>query len=165
MVIQPWVCDKVEVKPALNGEKGMYATGSFKAGEKIGVFGGIAFTDEQLAEFQKADRVAELNLDQAMYIHPGILLLHPQGEPYYPLCYSNHSCDANAKVQNGVVMVAARDIQPGEEICWDYRITDDVGIWEYEFKCGCGKPNCCGTLQIGPKHRNTKKKSATKAKK
>jgi len=153
MVIQPWVCDKVEVKPALNGEKGMYATGSFKAGEKIGVFGGIAFTDEQMAEFEKAGRVAELNLDQAMYIHPGILLLHPAGEPYYPLCFSNHSCDANAKVVNGVVMVAARDIKPGEEICWDYRITDNVGNWSYEFKCGCGKPNCCGTLRIGPATR------------
>lgn len=153
MEIKPWICDKVEVKPVPYGGKGMFATGSFKAGETIGVFGGIAFTDAQMEEYEKAGRVEELNLDQAMYIHPGVLLLHPPGEPYYPLCYSNHSCDANAKVQNGVVMVASRDIKPGEEICWDYRITDNVGSWNYEFKCGCGQKNCCGMVQIGPKYR------------
>jgi hypothetical protein len=95
----------------------------------------------------------ELNLDQAMYIHPGVLLLHVPGEPYYPLCFSNHSCDANAKVEHGVVLVAARDIAPGEEICWDYRLTDNVGRWAYEFRCGCGSPKCCGWVRIGPKTR------------
>jgi len=153
MEIQPWICDKVEVKPAPSGGKGMFATGTFKAGESIGVFGGIAFTDAQYEQFEREGRVDELNLDQAMYIHPGILLLHPPGAPYYPLCFSNHSCDANAKIMNGVVLVAAREIKPGEEIFWDYRLTDGVGRWSYEFNCGCGSPKCCGILRIGPQYR------------
>jgi hypothetical protein len=33
-----------------------------------------------------------------------------------------------------------RDIQPGEEICFDYAMSDTVAY--DEFVCGCGAPNC-----------------------
>jgi hypothetical protein len=33
-----------------------------------------------------------------------------------------------------------RDIEPGEEICFDYAMSDST---DYdEFVCGCGAPNC-----------------------
>jgi len=153
VLIKPWICDKVEVKPAPSGGKGMYATGSFVPGEKIGAFGGAVMSDEQYLELRKTKTDDDLNMDQAMYIHPGLILMHDPEMEYYPLCFSNHSCDANAKVKDGIVLVAARAISPGEEICWDYRITDNVGIWGYEFKCGCGSPKCGGAVKIGPKHR------------
>jgi hypothetical protein len=154
MDIQPWNSDKVEVKPAPSGGKGMYATGAFRKGEALGAFGGRVISDAQMKRYEAEGRLDDLNLDQAMYIHPGLLMIHEPGTPYYPLCYSNHSCDANAHIEHGVVLVASRDIVPGEEVCWDYRLTDDVGEWTYEFKCGCGSAKCAGYVRIGPGYRD-----------
>jgi len=72
----------------------------------------------------------------------------------------NHSCAPNCQalvVENAngdarrdrVVIEALRDIQPGEELTYDYGITLDVPhtarlkkIWA----CRCGAPQCTGTL-------------------
>jgi hypothetical protein len=37
-----------------------------------------------------------------------------------------------------------RDILPGEEICFDYAMSDSTPY--DEFICGCGAPNCRGTV-------------------
>ena len=95
----------------------------------------------------------KLNVDHAMYIYPGFIMLHDYINGCDPLCFVNHSCDPSAKVVNGIVLVACREISAGSEISWDYRITDNVGDWTYEFKCQCGSPNCAGVVQIGPKFR------------
>ncbi|MHB8630096.1 MAG: SET domain-containing protein-lysine N-methyltransferase [Aggregatilineales bacterium] len=51
----------------------------------------------------------------------------------------NHSCDPNAGVKGQNVLVARRDIAPGEEICFDYETTDTQGM---NFVCRCGSPKC-----------------------
>lgn len=54
--------------------------------------------------------------------------------------FMNHSCDPNVGSLPGLhQLVAIRDIEPGEEITYDYAMTD-AGDWEME--CFCGKPNC-----------------------
>ena len=51
----------------------------------------------------------------------------------------NHSCRPNARIERGIVMVASRRIEAGEEITFDYRTTDLVpeGI-----RCWCPEPKC-----------------------
>jgi hypothetical protein len=58
--------------------------------------------------------------------------------------YLNHSCKPNAGIRkrdSKLLLFAARDIEPGEEIVIDYSTTigdDDT----YRMRCHCGSPKC-----------------------
>lgn len=56
--------------------------------------------------------------------------------------YVNHSCNPNAGLKDCNVLVALRNIAPGEEVCIDYAMCD--GTPYDEFACACGAPNCRG---------------------
>jgi hypothetical protein len=53
--------------------------------------------------------------------------------------------------------MAARDIQPGEELTIDYRFEAEVD----RVKCACGASDCRGTINLkpGPKKRKPAKKT------
>lgn len=52
----------------------------------------------------------------------------------------NHSCEPNCGVKNLFQIVAMREILPGEEITWDYEMTERHPYWR--MKCKCGNSNC-----------------------
>jgi hypothetical protein len=54
--------------------------------------------------------------------------------------YVNHSCEANCGIKGLFDIVAMRTIQPGEEITWDYEMTEDSDWWRMD--CRCGSPRC-----------------------
>ena len=56
----------------------------------------------------------------------------------------NHSCDPNTWWSGSNSLVARRDIQPGEEVTYDYSTTDVDHVFEME--CTCGSPRCRGTI-------------------
>ena len=58
--------------------------------------------------------------------------------------YMNHSCDPNTWWTDNDTMVARRDIQPGEEITYDYATTE-ITI-PFEMACGCGSLKCRGVV-------------------
>jgi uncharacterized protein len=154
MRIKPWVSDAVEVRKSGMEGQGVYAVRDVKEGEVIGVFGGIVIPEEEMETLARTVPEEKLCIDHAMYIYPGFIMLHDYVNGCDPLCFVNHSCDPSSKVINGIVLVACRDISSGEEISWNYKETDDVGNWNYEFKCQCGSPNCMGLVQVGPKYRS-----------
>jgi SET domain-containing protein len=55
----------------------------------------------------------------------------------------NHSCDPNCGIHDRFKIVAMRDIAPGEEVTWDYGMTENY-IWR--MKCTCGSPLCRKTI-------------------
>jgi hypothetical protein len=57
----------------------------------------------------------------------------------------NHSCEPNAGVRDGVVLVALRDLAPGEEILFDYSTTMAEDHWTLD--CLCGSPRCRHTIR------------------
>ena len=57
----------------------------------------------------------------------------------------NHSCDPNV-VDSGETCIAKRDINPGEEITWDY--TPYMNPIQ-TFECKCGSENCVGIVTKG----------------
>ncbi len=57
----------------------------------------------------------------------------------------NHSCNPNVGIKGRVTFVALRDILAGEELTFDYSITEDDVYWK--FKCHCGAKNCRGTVR------------------
>ena len=56
----------------------------------------------------------------------------------------NHSCDPNTWWSGSHSLVARRDIQPGEEVTYDYSTTDVDHVFEME--CTCASPRCRGTI-------------------
>jgi hypothetical protein len=60
--------------------------------------------------------------------------------------YMNHSCNPSCWFVDGGdkytgLMVAARDLQPGDEITFDYCTSEDCEL-SPEWKCLCGAPEC-----------------------
>lgn len=60
--------------------------------------------------------------------------------------YINHSCDPNCEIANTgrtIWIVAARDIQEGEELTYNYGFTPDECE---DYPCNCGAKQCCGYI-------------------
>jgi hypothetical protein len=77
-------------------------------------------------------------------------------EPDPPARYLNHSCDPNMGIKtNGRGLpdfVAMRDIAAGEELTWDYAMSEwthcerpDPAL-EFDLVCLCGSGNCRGKM-------------------
>ena len=63
----------------------------------------------------------------------------------------NHSCEPNCGVIGSAVIVAMRDIEIGEELTFDYAMTDAS---DYdEFTCLCGE-SACRTVVTGADWRD-----------
>ncbi len=81
--------------------------------------------------------------------------------------FINHSCAPNCEaviVRKRVFIDAIRDIEPGEELAYDYEMQNDGEDAETARKfwpCRCGAPNCRGTLILLPEEKP--KKPARKA--
>jgi uncharacterized protein len=72
--------------------------------------------------------------------------------------FINHSCDPNCESvieRQRIFIEALRTIQPGEELCYDYRIgrdrTDPPDI-DRIFACRCGSESCRGSM-LWPRRR------------
>jgi len=53
--------------------------------------------------------------------------------------YANHSCDPNCGIKNYFDLVAMRPIAKGEQITWDYAMTENN---DWFMICRCGSPRC-----------------------
>ena len=79
------------------------------------------------------------------------------GESLYPFDYwsqeqtpmhvTNHSCDPNASFDEGGMLVAVRDIEPGEEITFDYR-AHPIPASPWNFQCCCEAEGCVGWIDV-----------------
>ncbi|MES2224291.1 MAG: SET domain-containing protein-lysine N-methyltransferase [Patescibacteria group bacterium] len=53
--------------------------------------------------------------------------------------FINHSCLPNCGTRDFFDIVAMQDIQKGEELTWDYAMTEDS---DWRMRCECGSQNC-----------------------
>ncbi|HQC96250.1 MAG TPA: SET domain-containing protein-lysine N-methyltransferase [Aquabacterium sp.] len=81
----------------------------------------------------------------------------------------NHSCDPNVEADDEsgqVYLMALRDIQPGEELFFDYGLVIDeryTPALKKRFECRCGARKCRGTM-LAPKRASKAEKAADQAK-
>jgi uncharacterized protein len=70
----------------------------------------------------------------------------------------NHACDPNCQAdetEGRVFIEALRDLQPGEELFYDYGLVIDERYTpklKKDYACRCGSPNCRRTM-LAPKRR------------
>jgi hypothetical protein len=127
---------RAELRDPAKG-RGVYTTRPIRKGERVTVWGGDILDREQLVQCTEIQQIHAVQVEEGLY-------LTPHREPEDADCF-NHSCDANCGVQGQIVLVAMRDIAPGEELCFDYATTDSS---DYdEFRCACGAPSCRGVVR------------------
>ncbi len=66
--------------------------------------------------------------------------------PLMPMHVTNHSCDANGKFVDEM-LIATRDIAPHEEITFNYLDTR-LPASPWDFECLCGSANCVGRVRV-----------------
>jgi hypothetical protein len=123
------------VSPKLEGKisrrKGghaVFAREPIAAGECIVVWGGDIVTESQLQVLPEGRRRR-----LCLQVEEGLFLMTTREGASD---WINHSCEPNAGLDGQIALVAMRAIAPGEEICFDYAMTDAVAYDEFECKCG-----------------------------
>lgn len=71
-------------------------------------------------------------------------------EPSHFFVKANHSCNPNCGIQlnnfNGYSLVAMKEIKVGEEITWDYAMTEWESVALENQNCKCGSEYCRGSI-------------------
>ena len=127
-----WLSPKAEARPA--GEKGWgsFATEPIAAGETVAAFGGWVVTGAVLDTLTAERQGRSIQVDADLYL---ISAETPEAGDML-----NHSCEPNCGLLGQTLVVAMREIRPGEELCFDYAMCDAS---DYdEFRCMCGQSNC-----------------------
>jgi SET domain-containing protein len=115
---------------------GIFAVSPIKKGEMVCLWGGYVMTSEEFDNLPKQIRDYEypISIYDGFFIGPKVLEhLDDDCEMF------NHSCDPNAGIKGQVVLVARRDIEPGEEVCFDYETSESGGM---HLECKCGSAKC-----------------------
>ncbi len=119
--------------------KGLVATGFIRQGEIVSTLE----PDQpmyRIADVQSWPQAEQDKLLHYAYQCSATHLVNEQGDERF----MNHACDPNTWWADNDTMIARRNIQPGEELTYDYATTE-ITI-PYEMPCTCGSSNCRGLV-------------------
>ena len=127
-----WLSPKAEARPAGDKGWGSFAVEPIAAGETVAAFGGWVVPGTVLATLSADRQSRSIQVDTDLY-----LVSDETPEAGDML---NHSCEPNCGLLGQTLLVAMRDIDLGEELCFDYAMCDAS---DYdEFRCRCERPTC-----------------------
>ena len=122
---------KAESRISMKSGRGLFATDFITKDEWIAEWSGDLVNEIELSTFPADRHLNCLQIGSDSYLVPVMLT---DGD------FVNHSCDPNAGIKGRATLVALRDIMPGEEIAYDYAMTDTSSY--DEFTCLCGATTC-----------------------
>jgi hypothetical protein len=126
-----YVADKAQSRLLSTAARGVVAVAPISAGETVAVFGGTVADRATLDTMLAAQRSLSLQIDDDLF------LVDPASANSDALGFRvNHSCDPNCGIVGSVMLVAMRDIAEGEEITFDYAMTDSQDYDEFDCQCG-----------------------------
>lgn len=131
-----YLSPRLEARPV--GDKGVYgvfAREPVAAGELLAMWAGELVSAADLPAVPPLVRSRSVQVEEDLYLVPTVT---------EPADFFNHSCRPNAGLSGQIALVALRDIAPGEEVCYDYAMSD--GSPYDEFVCRCGQPECRGRV-------------------
>ena len=130
---------KLELKVCNTMGRSVWARENISQGEIITEFRGHFYNAEKLSDIPNVlpvcarDHVVQIG--ETEYLH---------GKNGLAECI-NHSCSPNCGINGNATIVAMRDISQGEQITWDYEMTEDSD-WCME-NCQCGSSECRHTIR------------------
>jgi SET domain-containing protein len=123
---------KCEARAHPEGGYGVFANAAIAKDELVSLWGGRIIRKDELDPSMPRFTERVLQMDEGLY-----LLTMEEKEPND--CF-NHSCDPNLGFFGQIGLIALRDIAAGEEVMFDYAMSDG-GPYD-EFECFCGSTNC-----------------------
>ncbi|MBW7858521.1 MAG: SET domain-containing protein [Leptonema sp. (in: Bacteria)] len=129
-----FLSEKAEVRRTNHGN-GIFAIELIAKDELIAVWGGAIYEESEFRKLSELERSIAIQIEERFYMTP--IEINDAD-------YVNHSCSPNAGLQGQIELVAIRDIQPNEEICFDYAMSDSSPY--DEFDCDCGSSMCRGRV-------------------
>jgi uncharacterized protein len=116
---------------------GVFAVEDIAAETTVAAFGGNVVDGAELRALGDNVRHHALQIDDDLFL--------ASVPPYDPADYVNHSCDPNCGIVGGVLLVTRRAVKAGDELCFDYAMTDSD---DYdEFTCLCDAAECRGVVR------------------
>ena len=129
---QQWLHPNAETRPTATKGIGVFATAPIPANSTVAGFGGRVVDGRELSSLGEAVRIHALQIDDDLFL--------ASLPPFDPADYVNHSCAPNCGIVGSVLLVTMRAVAAGEELCFDYAMTDSD---DYDqFKCNCNTSAC-----------------------
>ena len=127
-----WLTPKAQMRVTPGKGSGSFAISKISKGEIVASFGGNVINQSELTNYS-TDRVSRsLQLNSDTYLLSGDV---PEAGDMI-----NHSCEPNCGIAGTSSVQALRDIEIGEELSFDYAMSDSSHY--DEFTCACGKDKC-----------------------
>ena len=120
---------KITLKKIPGGGKGIVAKAPIKKNEIIADFDGPVYHWHSKWTNNLADHVIQF-APRSWRASKGLAK------------YINHSCEPNCGVLCLFTIVAMRNIKTGEQLTWDYEMTDNNISRYWSMKCHCGTKSC-----------------------
>ncbi len=136
-VSHPYLNPKAEVRTNSIDDKGIFAKEKIGKGELICIWDGDLADENTINEIDPA-------VHYALQIHDNLWYVTFDNREREATDFFNHSCDPNSGIKGQIFLVAIRDIEPGEEMTFDYAFSESSD--RLNFKCSCGSKNCRGRV-------------------
>ncbi len=107
---------------------GIVAAEYVSRGELLCIWGGHIVERAAVDRMDDAERMYVLQVEDDLF-----LMAEP---PMEPAEFVNHSCEPNAGFSGQIALTALRDIRPGEEVCFDYAMSESSVFAEFDCRCG-----------------------------
>ncbi|HBX76368.1 MAG TPA: SET domain-containing protein-lysine N-methyltransferase [Acidimicrobiaceae bacterium] len=131
-MLQSWLIDVAEVRPAGAKGRGVFTTQALAQSTVVSGFGGHVLGRREFSKLPIDQQVHSLQIAEDLF-----MVCLPTSEP---ADFFNHSCEPNLGVEGNILLVATRDIAAGEELTFDYAMCDSDAY--DEFECECQTPSC-----------------------
>jgi hypothetical protein len=108
------------------------------AGETVAVWGGVVLSRDDVTALPPEERHLVVQIDDGFFLTTPDAFA--EGADFI-----NPSCEPNLGFTSPVTLVALRDIAQGEELSFDYAMTDATP--ELEMPCDCRSSRCRGRVR------------------
>lgn len=119
---------------------GLFATELIGVGEAILDF---SIGEQMIINGRQADENYRNGFDYMLQVDDDKYVVSVRGVDSQNQGYINHSCEPNCGIKESLQIVAIRDIEQGEEITFDYAMSEAS---DYSMDCKCGSRNCRVTI-------------------
>lgn len=143
MVVSSYISPKAAKGEASQIQgRGLFATAPIAAGDIVAIKGGNIVDTAALHALPERLQNSEIQIADGFHL---VAIEEAEYEPV--MLFINHSCEPNVGFAGNVVLVAMRDVGPGEELTTDYALFD--GDHDERMRCRCGTASCRGVISGG----------------
>jgi SET domain-containing protein len=128
----------VKGAPSAIEGRGLVAAAAIARDEIVAIKGGHIVDTSTLNALPERLRNSDVQIADGFHL---VALEEAEYEPV--MLFLNHSCQPNVGFAGNIVLVAMRDVAPGEELTTDYALFDD---YDGQMTCQCGRSSCRTTI-------------------